>query len=217
VNIQLFKVINAFNSCYRQPKKQLEELESLKGSALTEVELLGESLELEFLGSKSKVHPVKVLFDAEDSDLIKGLENYDKRKDKCHLHCLQIANYYPGECSVLTGFMYGYTNKTKYLHSVLRLNVGGKPGIIDTSMNSLMTQEFYNKLTDFEVLTEISSSTIKQDFDLIAKTEKPCLREYFLHRDEYVKELELRLHGNGDDKEENKTENNNGNKERIKG
>lgn len=186
--VELFKIINVFNSSYRQPNIQMLNLKALENDGLTKHEIYGESLKLNFLGAESFVHPIKLFFQPLDDQFINSLNDYDSRNNKCRVNSFKIANNFADESSVLTGFMYGYSNKNKYLHSVVKVNVDGKQGIIDSTINSLMSKELYDKITDFEVVTEIPSSTIKKDFDLV-KGKEIDYKNYFLNRDEYIEEL----------------------------
>ena len=58
-------------------------------------------------------------------------------------------------------------------------------------MNAMVVEDFYKKLNDFEVLTEVSSSQIKQDAKILSRQDSIDLKKYFLYRDSYMKEISI--------------------------
>ena len=184
---QVRTIISNFNSNNRNDKQNLNDLRRLRKFGLKKAKIKKDILRLNLLGVKSSVYPINKLFENKDQFL-----DFDSRQGKCHILCYHIARgLQDDECSVLTGFMQGLTNQTKYLHSVIRIKVGKYMRIIDTTMNAMVVEDFYKKLNDFEVLTEVSSSQIKQDAKILSRQDSIDLKKYFLYRDSYMKEISL--------------------------
>lgn len=182
---QVRTIISNFNSNYRNDKQNLNDLRRLRKFGLKKAKIKEDILRLNLLGVKSSVYPINKLFENKDEFL-----DFDRRQGKCHTLCYHIARgLQDDECSVLTGFIQGLTNQTKFLHSVIKIQIGKYTRIIDTTMNAMVVEDFYIKLNDFEVLTEVSSSQVKQDSKILSRQDSVDLKKYFLYRDRYMKEI----------------------------
>ena len=125
----------------------------------------------------------------EDSDL-----TTENRKGKCHEKSIKIANSL-GEIKsdVVTGYIFGYSDKAKYLHSWVEFNHYGKDMVIDYTLNALMNKEGYYMIQNAKPLSRIDSKTIKEDSKILNKFDKLGsfnIKEYLLFRDEIMKDFE---------------------------
>ena len=187
---EIMNVIGTFNSDLRNKKGNLRVLKSLKKYGLSKAKIENDVLRLELRGKKSSAYPINEVFLNTDF-----LVDFYRRQGKCHDICLTFAEKVNVDCSVLTGFSYGLTNQSKYLHSVVKMQVGEFPRIIDTTMNAVLVEGFYKELLGFETLTEVPQSKIKEDWALLKANGDTNLKEYFLYRDECVKRLRERKDG----------------------
>lgn len=183
----IMNIIGAYNSNLRNTTSTMSRLKSLKKYGLRIAKIEDDILKLEFRGIRSSAYPIYKILSNTDF-----LMDFYVRQGQCHNICLNLVKGMDLDCSVLTGFNYGLTSGSKYLHSVIKLESEGFPRIIDTTINSMLDEGFYKELLGFETLTEIPSSQIRNDFDLMVDNGKIDLKEYFLYRDEYVGVLKER-------------------------
>lgn len=189
INWELQNIIGTFNSKYRDTNKQIKCLKSMRKFGLTKAKVKKDILRLKFLGTKSSAYPINKALMGCKYDFM----DFDKRQGECHSLCIKLAQGMKDDCTVLTGFTHGLSNKAKYLHSVIRVVINKVPRIIDTTMNAMVTEEFYKKLTNFEILTEIPSSQIKEDYEILTQRKSIQLKMYFLYRDEYIEGIKKKL------------------------
>lgn len=132
---------------------------------------------------------VNVLPDMEN--LIPDLET-DERLQRCYSLAWNIAFNLGNKCDVVTGYIYGFCDKAKYLHSWIEIpSASGKMYVMDGTINAFMSKENYYKLRRAEQLTRVSNKTMKEDarkYLQYFENIDPCT--YFLFRDELIKNLE---------------------------
>ena len=184
---EVMNIIGNFNSNNRNKRSSLKHLKFWKPYGLSKVGLENNVLKLELRGNESSAYPINEVFTNADF-----LENFDERQGMCHNICLINEKNVNVDCSVLTGFSYGLTDQSKYLHSVIKMQIGDFTRIIDTTMNTVMTEGFYKELIGFEVLTEVPKSQIEKDVEVLKGESGVELKEYFLYRDEYIEKLKAR-------------------------
>lgn len=92
--------------------------------------------------------------------------------------------------NIVTGYTYGYTDKSQYLHSWIETELKGEPVVIDGTLNVIMNKEGYYKMRHIEVLTKISNETLMSDIEkYLSKVGKISLAVYYLFRNEIIEEF----------------------------
>ena len=115
----------------------------------------------------------------------------DNRVGNCHSRAIKISNSL-GEIDndVVTGYVFGFSDKSKYLHTWVEFNYQGKDAVIDYNLNVLMNKEGYYLMTHALPLSRISNKNIHKDFKVINKLGKTgCIKEYLVFRDELMKDF----------------------------
>lgn len=96
--------------------------------------------------------------------LLPDLEN-DKRDGTCFEKAYKISLNLGKKNDIVTGYTYGYTDKSKYLHSWIETELHGEEIVIDGALNSIFNKDGYYKLRKIEQLTRISNIELEQDID----------------------------------------------------
>lgn len=92
--------------------------------------------------------------------------------------------------NIVTGYTYGYTDKSQYLHSWIETELKGETVVIDGTLNVIMNKEGYYKMRHVEVLTKISNETLINDIEkYLSKVGKISLEVYYLFRNEIIEEF----------------------------
>lgn len=101
-------------------------------------------------------------FDKIDDQTKNELES-KKRRGKCHSGSINIAQTFLFPCSIVTGYIYGVSNKDKILHSWIEFELENTEMAIDYTLNAIMDKSAYMHLHKAEEITRISSETLKKD------------------------------------------------------
>lgn len=96
---------------------------------------------------------------------------------------ISLSLNFPNE--VVTGFIYGISDKVKYLHSWIEFNKDGNEYVIDYTMNVIMNKEGYYFIRQAEELSRISNQDILFDSKISINS-----KVYLVFRHEIMKELE---------------------------
>ena len=131
----------------------------------------------------SKLIPdtIKVLPDLED----------DSRKGTCFTKAYNIALNLGIKNDIVTGYCYGYTDKSKFLHSWIETKLKGEEVVIDGTLNAIFNKEGFYKLRHIAPLTRISNETLKSDIEKYLNNFKTISPEvYYVFRDEIIKDFE---------------------------
>lgn len=123
-------------------------------------------------------------------ELLPDLEN-DKRAGTCFTKAYHIALNLGIPNDIVTGFSYGYTDKSKFLHSWIETKLKSEKVVIDGTLNAIFNKEGYYKLRHIEPITRISNQTLESDIKKYLKTFKTISPEvYYVFRDEIIKDFE---------------------------
>lgn len=113
-----------------------------------------------------------------------------ERLGKCYYLAYMICLNLGIPNNIVTGYTYGYTDKSQYLHSWIETELKGEPVVIDGTLNVIMNKEGYYKMRHIEVLTKISNETLMSDIEkYLSKVGKISLDVYYLFRDEIIEEF----------------------------
>ena len=113
------------------------------------------------------------------------------RLGKCfelaYLICLNLG--VPND--IVTGYTYGYTDKSQFLHSWIETELKGEPVVIDGTLNAIMNKEGYYQIRHVEGLTRISNKTLLEDIsNYMEKIGKFPIDVYYLFRNEIIKDFQ---------------------------
>lgn len=128
----------------------------------------------------------------EFKEIYPDLETRD-RKGQCHRNSMLISNIINMSNNIVTGYIFGYSDKSKYLHSWIELVYDNEDLVIDYSLNALMNKSGYYQMQHAIPLNKISNKNIKEDRKLLDKFDKLGhfdIKEYLLYRDEIMNDLE---------------------------
>ena len=116
-----------------------------------------------------------------------------KRKGSCHSKSMSISVSMGIPNDVVTGYIFGFSDKAKYLHSWIEFKDKDREMIIDYSLNILMNKEGYYYMQHAIPLSRVSNSKLLEDKEIIKKFGKLGYftdKEYLLYRDEIMKDFE---------------------------
>lgn len=126
----------------------------------------------------------------EAMEVLPDLES-DERMGTCFAKAYDIALNLGIPNDIVTGYCYGYTDKSKFLHSWVETKYKGEEIVIDGVLNSIINKDGYYKLRHIEPLTRISDQTLNSDIEkylLSLGTITPEI--YYVFRDEIIKDFE---------------------------
>ncbi len=116
----------------------------------------------------------------------------DGRMGQCFYLAYEIMRHLSNRCEVVTGYTFGYTDKSKFLHSWVEIKLRGKTYVIDGTNNLLIDKEGYYTIRHAVPITKISRKTFESDIknhkDIVEGIDLPV---YLLFRDEIIAGREL--------------------------
>ena len=125
-------------------------------------------------------------------ELIPEIET-NQRKGKCFYNSITLSTNLEKDNKLVTGYIYGQSDKAKYLHSVIEMNLDGIDYIIDVSSNSIINKDEYNLIKNFEELNKINNKDINEDNDNNIKIFNDLDISYDVYnvfRDELIKDID---------------------------
>jgi hypothetical protein len=123
-------------------------------------------------------------------ELFPDLED-DSRKGSCFNKAYGIALKLGIENDIVTGYCYGYTDKSKFLHSWIETKLKGEEVVIDGTLNAVFNKDGFYKLRHIEPLTRISNETLESDIEKYLSNFGTISPEvYYVFRDEMIKDFE---------------------------
>lgn len=98
---------------------------------------------------------------------------------------LGIAN------EIVTGYIYGYSDKSKFLHSWIEVTIKGKEYVIDGTLNAIINKQGYYLMQHAKPITKINSTTFRNDIkNYMVKIQAIPPEVYFVFRNEIIADLE---------------------------
>ncbi|MBQ3414123.1 MAG: hypothetical protein IJH39_01985 [Clostridia bacterium] len=92
----------------------------------------------------------------------------DEREGKCFEMAYGTSLALQSPNKVVTGIIYGNSDKSKFLHSWVETNIGGKEYVIDCVLNALINKKGYYEMNHVrEVYNSIDNITLKKDYENI--------------------------------------------------
>lgn len=94
-----------------------------------------------------------------DDEVIKT----SKRTKNVSYNTINLSTHLYMDNKVVSGFVYGISSKSKYLHSWIETKLDGEDVVIDYSMNTIMNREGYYNLRKAEPISKITKSKLMED------------------------------------------------------
>lgn len=123
--------------------------------------------------------------------IIPDIEN-EKRFGNCYKYAYYISIGFPLPNNLTTGYIYGYSDKSKFLHSWIETAINGEEYVIDATLNAIINRKGYYLMQHAKPINKISSKTFREDlnnYSIIDNKNIP-LEVYYVFRDEIIKEFE---------------------------
>lgn len=115
----------------------------------------------------------------------------DERHGKCYEMALEISLNLGISNNIVTGYIYGYTDKSKFLHSWVEATIKGEDYVIDGTLNSLINKQGYYLMQHAQPITKISNQTFANDIkNYLEKIETFPIEVYYVFRDEIIKDFQ---------------------------
>ena len=189
---QICTAINAFTLKTESRNEKIRLLKGLKkADFVKDLKATESSLIIRLKNGEIRAYKLTGIIPAlkkEDEDI-----ETERRIGKCHEKSIKISNSMEIPNEVVTGFVFGYSDKSKYLHSWVELNYEGNDMVIDYTLNVFMNKEGYYLMQHAIPLSRISNKNIKNDLKIFNKFDglgNFNIKEYLLFRDELIKDIE---------------------------
>ena len=189
-NNQLFNYINeyTFDDINKNDfKKQTEYILTLDN--VSDINYNDHSLNIKTMQGNINVIKMNNVFKLLKTDSIIGTKY---RSGLCHEKSIFLSLCLDIDNDLLTGYVYGLSDKDKYLHSVVEFTSKNKKYILDYTMNAIINKDGYDYLMDFEELSRITKSSLQNDFKIFkgfSKLYPIGTKEYLVYRDEIMRDI----------------------------
>ncbi len=172
----------------------LNELKALKRYIIDISIKINSKLNLPELIIKTMMGDIRVIQYSKINPAIKDLFPFildNRRYGKCYDFAYEISSNLNIPNKIVTGYIYGYSVKSQFLHSWVEVNIKGEEYVIDGTLNAVINKRGYYLLEHAKPISIISSLTLKNDLETYAeKINLVPLDVYLVFRDEIVKDLE---------------------------
>ena len=112
----------------------------------------------------------------------------DERHGKCYDMAREISLNLGISNNIVTGYIYGYTDKSQFLHSWIETTQKGEEYVIDGTLNALINKKGYYFMQHAKPITRISNQTFANDIKkYLDKVEEIPIEVYYVFRDEIIK------------------------------
>lgn len=115
----------------------------------------------------------------------------DERIGKCYTFAKTISLNLGVSNEIVTGYVYGYSDKAEFLHSWVEITLKGEEYVIDGTINAMINKQGYYLMRRVKPLTRISNEQLISDANkYLYKIQTFPLEVYFVFRDEIINDLE---------------------------
>lgn len=91
---------------------------------------------------------------------------------------------------IVTGYIYGYSDKSEFLHSWIETTIKDEEYVIDGTLNAMINKQGYYLMQHAKPITKIDDSTLKSDLkNYVNEMQSIPLEVYYVFRDEIVNDL----------------------------
>lgn len=113
-----------------------------------------------------------------------------KRNGTCFEKAFRLGLGFKPPAKIVTGYTYGYTDKSKFLHSWVEITRDNKEYVVDGTLNAVINKEGFYKLRKVNVISEINKDDLIEDRDKYWDfIDEIGIYVYFVFRDEIINEL----------------------------
>ena len=114
----------------------------------------------------------------------------DKRFGNCYDFAYNISLNLGVPNQIVTGYIYGYSDKSKFLHSWVESTINDEEYVIDGTLNAMINKEGYYLMQHAKPITKISDSVLKSDIkNHLDVMQTIPIETYYVFRDEIVSDL----------------------------
>lgn len=114
------------------------------------------------------------------------------RNGKCFDLAYEINRRLGLPHTIVTGFIYGYTDKSRYLHSWIELTYKGEEYVIDGTLNAMINKDGYYMIKHAQPITKLKDDVIQSDLDNhLEKLQGLPFEIYLVYRDEIINGLDI--------------------------
>ena len=115
----------------------------------------------------------------------------DKRFGNCYDFAYNISLNLGVPNQIVTGYIYGYSDKSKFLHSWIESTIKGEEYVIDGTLNAMINKEGYYLMQHAKPITKISDSVLKSDIkNHLDVMQTIPIEAYYVFRNEIINDLE---------------------------
>lgn len=115
----------------------------------------------------------------------------DKRFGNCYDFAYNISLNLGVPNQIVTGYIYGYSDKSKFLHSWVESTINDEEYVIDGTLNAMINKDGYYLMQHAKPITKISDSVIKSDIkNHLDVMQTMPMEVYYVFRNEIVNDLE---------------------------
>lgn len=114
----------------------------------------------------------------------------DKRFGNCYDFAYNISLNLGVPNQIVTGYIYGYSDKSKFLHSWVESTINDEEYVIDGTLNAMINKDGYYLMQHAKPITKISDSVLKSDIkNHLDVMQIIPIETYYVFRDEIVNDL----------------------------
>lgn len=115
----------------------------------------------------------------------------DKRFGNCYDFAYNISLNLGVPNQIVTGYIYGYSDKSKFLHSWVESTINDEEYVIDGTLNAMINKDGYYLIQHAKPITKISDSVLKSDIkNHLDVMQTMPMEVYYVFRNEIVNDLE---------------------------
>lgn len=104
-----------------------------------------------------------------------------KRIEKCHINTIVLAMQYKNPCHLITGYVYGKSNKSRYLHNWIERKVDNKDVVIDYSMNAIINLRGYYLMRNAISINKIYNKELRNMYQNYTDIINQAIRSYSIY------------------------------------
>lgn len=115
----------------------------------------------------------------------------DERLGKCYTFAKTISLNLRISNEIVTGYIYGYSDKSEFLHSWVETTLKDEEYVIDGTLNAMINKQGYYLMRNAKPLTRISNEQLMSDAEkYLNKIQSIPLEVYYVFRNEIINDLE---------------------------
>lgn len=128
-------------------------------------------------------------FAPEVKELFPFIED-NNRFGKCFDFAYKISMHLGLPNEIATGYIYGYSDKSKFLHSWVEITIKGEEYVIDGTLNAIINRQGYYLMQHAKPITKISDIQLKSDVEnYMERIQSIPLEVYYVFRNEIIEDL----------------------------